>query len=160
MVMTTAYNTVGQTCIIGDRCDYTNRITSIASDGFKIGDDDDVNRNGRLYFYIAAKSHAGAISIGSYSGNATSNRGVSSIGFQPAFMLTKPNSNDDMVFRPDVVTGDATLRITANTKSTGMIQSLDATGFTLGNAANANKASTTIYYAAFGGGGGLFPISR
>jgi hypothetical protein len=57
------------------------------ADGFSLGDDDRVNRNGDLYFYVCWTNVAGVQTVGSYTGDGFDDRDVTGLGFQPEYVI-------------------------------------------------------------------------
>ncbi len=135
-----------------------NYIRSFSAAGFDVGTTD--NANGGTYYYLAFKTTAGVMSQGTYSGNATDNRNITGVGFTPNWALIKnatsattASRNPQMNFTDSH--GDSSSYIgTATANQVNAIQALQADGFQVGTAAQANELSATFYWAAFGGEAG------
>jgi hypothetical protein len=96
---------------------------------------------------------------GSYTGNGTDNRAIDDPGFQPDVVIIKANGSVVSVMRTSTMTGDATkplVRPLFGTAALGanLIQSLAASGFTLGTDSRVNASGTTYYWVAFKAGTG------
>lgn len=130
-----------------------NNIQSLDADGFTIGSDTDVNSSNVLHYWVAFDGSdctaSGTFCVGSYSGNGTSQS--LNIGFQPDMVIVKRSGASLGVWKSSAMTGTNTNYFSATTQDTGgqMIQSLDATGFTVGNNATVNTSSNTYWYVAF-----------
>jgi len=123
-----------------------NRITSLDSDGFTIGSNNDVNRSGRTYHWVAMKSHTGHMALGSYAGNGTS-KSITGLGFSPEYAMVLPDAAQAAVQRMSAMT--RTFTFGADTGITTGITSLDSDGFSVGNSATVNSSATTYYYVAW-----------
>lgn len=92
---------------------------------------------------------------GYYVGNATDNRPITGIGFQPDLVLIKDNTtagNDGILWKTSAMTGETTTKFEAETDlATNAIQSLDSNGFTLGTNGDINTNQVHHFWAAFGG---------
>ena len=69
----------------------TNYITALGSDGFTVGTDTRVNREGDLYHYVAWTEVPGKVDVGTYTGNGADNRNIPGVGFQPDFVMVQTN---------------------------------------------------------------------
>ena len=67
------------------------RITSLDADGFSVGNNDRVNGSGATYHYVAFNEIAGVIDTGTYTGNATNDRSITGVGFQPNYVMVRAN---------------------------------------------------------------------
>ncbi len=99
-------------------------------------------------------SVSGFSKIGSYTGNGSSNRSITGLGFQPSFVLLK-NSDSGSTYWAifDSVRGGALGLFPndsqAESNETGVFVSLDSDGFTVNANNTANQSGHTIIYAAF-----------
>ena len=131
----------------------SNAIQSFQSTGFTIGTYDDVNKLNYGYYWVAFGgsdcSSSGTFCVGSYTGNGTSQS--VNIGFQPDLVVVKGNTTEHGVWKTSSMSASSTNYFGEVNENTGaqMIQSLDATGFTIGNGATVNTSSTTYWYFAF-----------
>jgi len=96
-----------------------------------------------------------SLQTGYYMGNGSDNRQITNIGFQPDLVLVKDNTtvgNDGILWRSSVMTGERTAKFEAEADlTTNAIQSLDATGFTLGTSTDVNASNVPYFWMAFGG---------
>jgi hypothetical protein len=124
-----------------------NLIQSFAADGFQVGASNTVNQTGRLYHWVAIKAGANA-RIGTYTGNGVDNRNVTGVGFQPDWIITMGDNQQD-VFRPGPIAGDASFTMTGTGTVANRIQALQADGFQLGSDVDVNQSGRTYYWIAF-----------
>ena len=126
-------------------------INSLDPTGFTVGVAPETNAATVAYHYVAFNEVPGTIKRGTYVGNNTDNRGIATVGFQPAYMLVRADDNvtgRPAVARPSSLAGDNTLLFTATAMSANQIQALQANGFQLGTSANINANTVTYYYLA------------
>ena len=64
-----------------------DRIQSLDADGFTTGKHTTVNGNGHDYWWMAFKTSAGVLKVGSYTGNGTS-QSITGAGFSPEYVAT------------------------------------------------------------------------
>jgi hypothetical protein len=124
----------------------TGLIQSLGSDGFTLGSNNAVNRNGRAYHYVAMKSYTGHMALGTYTGNGTS-KSITGLGFSPEYAIVLPAANQTAVQRMSAMT--RTFTFGADTGITTGITSLDSTGFSVGNSATVNSNAATYHYIAW-----------
>ena len=139
----------GTVCNIGNSCGQINTVESLDTNGFTVGTDNMSNRNSRNYYWIAGKSYANAICVGTYTGNGADNRNLDFCSYQPDFVWIKSDRSDNAVFRNARVPGDMTLTIDASNPPSNYIQSLSTNGVQVGDNDKVNKNSTTYYYFSF-----------
>jgi hypothetical protein len=125
----------------------SNRIQDIESDGFELGDDDDVNENETDYYWIAFANTSKTAS-GSYDGNDNDNRLISTSGVDPAFVWVKRIDTRESAWRSDAVPGDRSLRWDTSSPGSNLIQSLVSGGFRIGDDDDVNEDDETHYYLA------------
>ena len=130
-----------------------NLIQALQTDGFQLGNDDNVNKSGVTYHYIAWKQVAGKMAVGSYAGNNVDNRNISTLTFKPEYMIIKVGGKDNFeaVHRPVTLSGDNTLKFIAAVQVADNIQELRADGFQVGTSDRVNKTGKTYYWVAFAG---------
>ena len=128
-----------------------NRIQALLADGFQLGDDDDVNQSGATFHYVAWADSAQAAE-GSYTGDNQDGRDITGLGFQPQFVWVKREDAGKSVWRPESLTGDATLRFDAGAAN-NRIQALLSDGFEVGNNNDVNGNNRTYHYFALVDGG-------
>lgn len=92
-----------------------------------------------------------ALVTGSYTGNNTSNRAISQLGFQPDVVLIKSDDRDRAVIRTSTMPGDSTKPMIGlqSSPGTNRITSLDADGFTVGSHSDVNGRNATYYWIAW-----------
>ncbi len=128
-----------------------NQIQALEANGFQVGTDDQVNKTGNTYHYIAWKKIAGKVNVGSYTGNAVDNRNITGVGFQPEYVIINDQAGGTSVHKP-ASTGastDTSLFFTSNNANTNRIQALQADGFQVGTDNAVNKNNSVYYWVAF-----------
>lgn len=110
-----------------------------------------INGAGAGYKWVAFKNTSGFMATGTYTGNATDNRAITGVGFQPDVVVIKANSGAKVpVFRTSVHSGDdSSLWATTLANTTDRIQSLDSDGFTVGANDDVNMSGRVITWWAF-----------
>ena len=125
----------------------TDRIQSLTATGFTIGTNNQVNQNGTAYRWAAFKSGCGTFKVGSYVGDGAASKPITGAGFQPEAVIVMSAAGNRPMQR---FSGMSTsFRFDNGTGTANVINSLDADGFTVGNAAEANTSGTTYHYFAF-----------
>ena len=64
-------------------------IPTLGADGFTVGNDVRVNRDGTTYHYVAWNQIPGKMDVGTYTGNGADNRNIAGVGFQPDFLMVQ-----------------------------------------------------------------------
>ena len=123
-----------------------NLIQSLDANGFTLGNDNAVNRNARAYHWVAFKTFSGDMSVGTYTGNGTS-QSVAGLGFSPEYVMMLPANNQRATQRMSGMT--ATYQFDADAGIATGITSLDSNGFSVGNNAKVNSSGITYHYVAF-----------
>lgn len=96
---------------------------------------------------------------GSYSGNATDNRAITGLSFQPDLVLVKGNNTQTGAVRTATMTGDASKPLAAATAlSTGHIKALNATSFQVGTNARVNASGVAYNWVAFKAAAGVLKV--
>jgi hypothetical protein len=121
-------------------------IQSFTATGFVIGTDSDVNRNNRDYHWVAFKANSQAMTVGTYTGNGTS-QSPAGFGFSPEAVILMGNNAARAVTRMSGMSRSFGFDNTTGT--TTAVTSLDAGGFSVGNAAEANTNNIAYHYVAF-----------
>lgn len=101
--------------------------------------------------FQAASIFPGAIKMatGTYAGNGVDGRAIA-VGFQPDFVIVKSEANREGVGRTSTMAGDLTKPLGTSTALTAnYIQSLTATGFTVGTNNRVNATGDTYHWIAF-----------
>jgi hypothetical protein len=129
----------------------TTGISSLDADGFSVGAAAEANANGVAYHYVAFNDVANSIDVASYGGNNTDDRNLSTVGFQPEYVMVR--ADDSATARsanahPSSLAGDNTLLFTTTAMGTNRIQALQANGFQVGTATDVNASAVTYYYLA------------
>lgn len=127
-------------------------ITSLDSDGFSVGADEEANESGVTYYWEAFDGSGGSdFKVGSYTGNGVDDTSITGIGFQPDFVMVRSSSDGqhanwrtsdmavDKSFYPNI----------ASTGTTNRLQDMEADGFQVGTASQVNTDGVTYYYVAF-----------
>ncbi len=141
-------------------------INSLDATGFTVqngcGASCNQNAAGVTYHYIVMDDTPGHVKVGSYLGDATSPRTITSVGFQPAYLITRGMSpaTFEQVTRSaamptlESVTFRSALTKVADGNSGRHIRGLLATGFVLGGGGGAgdlvNAAGANYSYLAIG----------
>ena len=142
--------------MVGGTATSTGSITSLNADGFTVVNTDNIaNVSGQTFTYIAFKASSGVMQVGSYSGTGVAGNAVTGLGFSPELVFVMDASNQAAVFRSSADTNSYDFTKNAYPAA---VTSLDANGFTLGNAAQANKAGDTYYYVAWNAIPGLMNV--
>jgi hypothetical protein len=101
--------------------------------------------------FQAAAIFPGAIKMasGTYAGDATDNRAIA-VGFQPDFVMVKDTGNSEGAARSSSMAGDVSKPMGSLTAfQADNIQSLTATGFTVGTDNRVNRNNRTYHWTAF-----------
>ncbi|MEZ5384331.1 MAG: SdrD B-like domain-containing protein [Prosthecobacter sp.] len=125
----------------------TNRIQSLLSDGFQVGNNSVVNSNGMRYDWIAFRAASGALSVGSYTGNGAASRTITGPGFKPATVFVLPANSSAAVMKMDVMEDSESLLFTGGSAATNLVTGLTSTGFQVGS--GSNSGSTVYHYVAW-----------
>lgn len=121
----------------------------MTSDGFTVGTDTDTNASGVIFQYTAFSGTGTNFQVGSYSGDATDDRLIDTVGFQPDLVIVKGDTASTSVWRSSAMPTGVSMYFSATASSTNMIQGLGAAGFQIGTDATVNTAGVTFYYVAF-----------
>jgi len=130
----------------------TDKIQAFESDGFQLGTHNHVNASGDTFHYVAFKAISEQMSVGSYTGDATDDRDIADVGFQPEYLILKGNATINGAHRTSDLVGDSTLDFKNGANYTNGIQALQANGFQIGTDTKVNQSSTTYYWIAFANG--------
>ncbi len=154
---TTAANTTG------------SYVASFTPTAFNVGATDNVNAG--VYNFYAFRTGAGSFAQGTYTGNATDNRNVTGIGFQPNLVVLKNSTSTTANNRRSIMSGDkhfgdlSSYASDAVADSVNMVQAMQSDGFQVGAGLNVNQTGVTVYWFAFGGvpnptGSGSFDMAQ
>lgn len=125
----------------------TDLIDSVGATSFVVGGDDRVNREDTTFYWTAMKAGAN-VAIGSYTGNGNDNRNLDVVGFQPGWVMTIADGQDDY-FRPSLVSGDASFAMDGTSSSSNRIQTIRPLGFQVGSSSGVNESGRDYYWIAF-----------
>ena len=123
-------------------------IKAFEADGFEVGKENEVNKDGEAYHYIAWKASSGKMAVGSYLGDGTDDRDITGLGFGPEYVIVKSEDEFEPVHRPDSLAGDSSLWFADAVSAANLIQALDTDGFQVGDADEVNMVPT-YYWVAF-----------
>ena len=127
---------------------YAGGIKSLDAAGFTLGTSANVNGNGAPFYWMAFKAAAGQLKVGTYTGNGADNRSITGIGFAPDYVMLLPESTSPPVHRSSAMPGEMTFGVDAGIYATNTVQTLEADGFQVGTAAQANQGGVTYHYVA------------
>lgn len=131
-----------------DVANLSNAIQALISDGFQVGTANEVNANGVTYYYFAIKQGSG-VKSGTYTGNATDDRDITSVGLNPISVLIKNSLNQQAAFRSGE-SGDLSSLVRYNTAPiSNAIQSLGTNSFQIGTSATVNSNGEEYFWIAF-----------
>tara|TARA_Y100001934_G_scaffold274238_1_gene365924 strand:- start:1561 stop:3081 length:1521 start_codon:yes stop_codon:yes gene_type:complete len=132
----------------------TSQIISLDSDGFTVGDQDETNKDGETYHWMAFKSE-GDIHIGTYTGNNHGGQNISAPGFNPEMTWI---CGDEAHITADMIiclssNADDCDYLNSGTKNTNKMHR-DASGFDTDGVSNQSpdRGSTNYYYMCFNNG--------
>ncbi|MCS7002746.1 MAG: hypothetical protein NZ518_07855, partial [Dehalococcoidia bacterium] len=136
------------------------------SDGFQLGSDNDINRSGRTYHWIAFKRNDYPVAVpslamrsGSYTGNGLSGRQITGVGFQPDVVMIKSEGAHTAVIRTSTMNNDlAKEMVGTNAFVNNRIIAMHADGFTLGADSQVNGSGVTYYWVAIRAAPGVMTL--
>ena len=123
-----------------------DHIQEFQSTSFQIGTSGVVNASGSSYVWVAFRSVPGVFATFTYTGNATDNRSISGVGFQPIFSLVKSSTTAQGVMRFEDHVGDLSNRV-SEAQAPNYIQAFEADGIQIGTEAEVN--ADTIVFRGF-----------
>lgn len=127
----------------------SGRITSLDLDGFTLGDNNKVNKNGEEYNYLAFKKEAGTLEMGSYTGNNTDNRDIVCTDFKPDMVIIiSADNNEKPVFSAITMGADETLNFLNSSFLSDRIQAFNPDGFQVGKNRAVNADGKKYHYLA------------
>jgi hypothetical protein len=127
----------------------SDMIQSLDANGFTIGTDDMVNRADITYHWIAFEQAPGELTVNTYTGNATDNHNIATVGFQPDYVIVMSSLGRDSVHRSSAQSGDSTLWFRNVAPSTNLIQAFQSNGFQVGSSSIVNENNVTFHYIAW-----------
>lgn len=126
-----------------------NRIHVFLPDGFRVGNDHDVNQAGVTYHYVAFDADPGYLATGTVTGDGSPTRSVDGLGFAPAMVVVIPHGAPRCRFRTTDMPASHSVPFGDDSEDDDTLIALDADGFTLGAGDNLNDAGSTLSYLAF-----------
>lgn len=142
----------GSSKAFSNSAESANAITAVSADGFTVSSNGNVNQNGTVYHWFAAKVDAADSAVFSYTGDGTDNRNVGSFSFTPAFALCfRTIASNRIVWRSDQHSGDSSQEHN-NLAVADRIQALNAGSIQVGTLQNANGAVYHVWVVAAGAG--------
>jgi hypothetical protein len=131
----------------------TAGITSLDSNGFSVGNDDEVNNNNVTYHYVAFNEDVDEMDTASYTGNGAASQSITGVGFQPDYAIVRAfntsGTQREGVQKATAVPDPGSGFFTATAGITTGITDLQSDGFQVGNDANVNNGTTPYAYVAF-----------
>jgi hypothetical protein len=131
----------------------TTGITSLDSNGFSLGSDDEVNNNAITYHYVAWNEDLDEMDTSSYTGNGAASRSITGVGFQPDYAIVRATNTTGTpragVQKATAVPDPGSGLFTATAGITDGITDLQSDGFQVGSNGNVNNNSTPYAYVAF-----------
>jgi len=139
-----------------------DRFQSFDSDGFTIAKGSGstaglktLNKDTVVFNYLALGGDD--IVSGTYAGNATDNRSITGVGFQPIWVLTMGGGNHSMMKFNSSGASTDTSSYTYNAANVANgIQALQADGFQVGTLAGVNASATNYYFIAVKAGQNVY----
>jgi hypothetical protein len=124
----------------------TDRIQSFSATGFTVGRAATVNSSLVRYDWIAFKSYANQMTVGSYTGNGGS-QSIGSMGFSPDYVMVLSAGADAPVHRSRTM--GSSFRFDETAAAANGVTSLDQNGFSVGNSTQTNVNTRTYHYVAW-----------
>ncbi|MFH0820726.1 MAG: fibronectin type III domain-containing protein, partial [Candidatus Peregrinibacteria bacterium] len=149
---------------LGADTGYTDRITSLNTNGFSLGKSKNVNESGYTYHYIAWNEVAGSMKTGSYVGvdgpGEPDSQKITGFAFEPEFVILRPNDSNrgHMQFASNPINGDQdghdpedqTFPFSSDDGNSKVIIDFGVDGMTIGDSQSyANKPDITYHYIAW-----------
>jgi hypothetical protein len=120
------------------------------TDGFRVGQDDRVNKTGDKYHYIAWAGIAGQQVAGTYIGDEVDDRDILGLGLQPEYVWVRCADSDHMFHRPaSLGGGDQSMFFADKKHEPDRIQALLSDGFQIGTDDDVNRDGRFYIYFAW-----------
>ena len=129
-----------------------NMVQALTATGFEVGRDPTVNRNNTRYDWIAFKSYANQMTVGSYTGNGGT-QAIGGAGFSPDYVMVLSAGANAAVQRSGSMA--ATFRFDETAAAADGVTSLNGGGFSVGAGAETNVNGRTYHYVAWNAVHGL-----
>lgn len=126
-----------------------NRIVSLGIDSFTVGSDADVNQSAYEYYWIAFQKDVATLVVGSYTGNGVDNRNITTVGFQPNYVIVMSAADKYANQASSAMPAGQAVYFSAGPMVTDRIQALQSTGFQVGTNAEVNANGQTFHYVAW-----------
>lgn len=139
----------------------TGTMVSLGSDGFTVNNNANVNTANVRYSWVAFAgsdcTSSGTVCIGTYSGNGTNPRLITT-GFQPAFVMVKRSTAVSGNFRTSSMGSNVGqyFATTAQDTTGTLFTTLASNGFNVGS--TNNTSGGTFYYVAFKAVSGVMAV--
>jgi hypothetical protein len=127
----------------------TNRIQRLQTGGFQIGSNTGINAAATVYHYVALKKSEGLFYEGTYTGDASDNRSITGVGFQPNVVMIKSAAASVRVRVRTVEAGDNTGFLGISNQTADAIQAFETDGFQIGTSTTLNDSGIIYYYFAW-----------
>ena len=129
----------------GGAINIANAVQNLQLNGFQLGTAGQVNTSAGAYYFFALKELAGVIDVATFVGDATDNRNITGIGFQPDVIFIKSaDTTGQARMKTSDLAGDAALPFGAAASGTNWLQSISSDGFQVGSSANGNTENYHI----------------
>ena len=138
----------------------SNRVQSLTAAGFTVGTNDEVNDTGTDYYWMAFQAVPGAMKVGSYTGNGNSNRDITGLGFQPAFVIVMRQDDDHAYMRSSQFPDDRCQRFNDSDLSSSRIEDMRSDGFRVDSDNDVNGSGNTYHYIAWKAIPGQMAVGR
>lgn len=130
-----------------------NNIQAFNANGFQIGTSTTVNdgTGGTVDYYpLSLKNINGYAASGTYTATGSPTDGLEiAVGFQPDLVIVKSDTNAGVgIFRTSAMVGDFSCPITNVACGANFIESITATGFTIGTSNSVQAASVKYWWYA------------
>jgi hypothetical protein len=126
-------------------------ITGLGADGFTVGNSASANANNTAYHWVTLNEVAGAVDVGSYTGNNINGRTISGLGLTPALVLLRSSSTStarEGLWRPVAAAANNSSYFGATANTTSGIRAFSSGSFTVNNNANSNANGNPYAYLA------------
>ncbi len=122
-------------------------MTAFAANGITLGTDATVNTASTVYHYVTWDESAGYLDLGTYTGNGSDSRNITTVGFEPEYASVRAVSGAVYGVSKSEAGGNATDSSDYGLSNT--IQSLNNNGFQVGTDSLVNSSGTVYAYVAF-----------
>ncbi|MBI1928953.1 hypothetical protein HYR99_32495 [Candidatus Poribacteria bacterium] len=145
---------------------FTNGITLLGTisdpnDGFTVGTASEVNTSLITYQYVTFRDRDVApaeMAVGTYTGDGNTTQNITTVGFQPAYVIVISEGANPVVHRSSAMAGSFQFDNTAS--STNLITNFLVNGFQVGNDARVNTNAVTYHYIAWAATPGSIAVGQ